>query len=424
MKQLLVGLGFVLVLAAPALAQMPDVSQMSGMPLPTGDLPAGSVSVRVVRGDMSNNVVGQPVELHGAGATRTVSTDDAGRATFSGLTPGASVHAVATVDGQRLESQEFAVPASGGMRLILVAPKPVDAGAPVAPAAPGTPAAPAAPAQPGTVTLGSQSRFLVEVTEEMVEFYALLELSNGQAAPVQPEKPIVFTAPGDAGNMTLLEGSSPQAKAEGKTITVTGPFPPGRTIVQFAYQVKYDGATVAIRQPLPIALSQTSLLVRKVQQVTFTSPQTAEQRETPIDGQVYYVATGPGLAAGAALEVALDNLPHHSPLPRYLAVFLAVAVIAVGVWMTVSDPTSVNGQDRRSLESRREQLLGELVKLEAQHLRGHHAGKRYVPRRQDLMTQLAEVYARLDELDALPASPGGGDRAPVPVDAPLRTHRA
>ena len=34
----------------PPGAQMPDPKQMSGVPLPTGDIPAGTVTVRVVRG--------------------------------------------------------------------------------------------------------------------------------------------------------------------------------------------------------------------------------------------------------------------------------------------------------------------------------------------------------------------------------------
>ena len=98
---------------APAAGQMPDISQMSGVPLPTGDLPTGTVSVRVVRGDLSNNVVGQAVELHGGGPALRAATDDTGRAQFAGVAPGTRVHAVTTVDGRRLESQEFQVPAAG-----------------------------------------------------------------------------------------------------------------------------------------------------------------------------------------------------------------------------------------------------------------------------------------------------------------------
>ena len=48
-------------------------------------------------------------------------TDEAGRAQFDNVPAGSSVKAVAIVDGERLESQEFQAPAQGGIRLLLVA---------------------------------------------------------------------------------------------------------------------------------------------------------------------------------------------------------------------------------------------------------------------------------------------------------------
>jgi hypothetical protein len=48
--------------------QMPDPKAMSGMPLPVADLPAGTVTARVIRGQLSNPLEGQTVELAGAGA--------------------------------------------------------------------------------------------------------------------------------------------------------------------------------------------------------------------------------------------------------------------------------------------------------------------------------------------------------------------
>src|SRR5437773_5795090 len=117
------------VLAAPLPAgaqgpQMPDARQMSGVPLPVADLAPGTVTVRVVRGAMTNAIVGQLVELTGGPSTLSAKTNDAGRAEFNGLQPGTRVKASATVNGEHLESQEFVVPASGGTRLALVATDP------------------------------------------------------------------------------------------------------------------------------------------------------------------------------------------------------------------------------------------------------------------------------------------------------------
>ena len=89
--------------------------------MPRPDVPAGSVSVRLVRGELTNNIVGHPVELHAGARTETATTDEDGRAIFTGLQPGTSVHATADVDGQRIESQAFELPPDAGVRLVLVA---------------------------------------------------------------------------------------------------------------------------------------------------------------------------------------------------------------------------------------------------------------------------------------------------------------
>ena len=75
---------------------MPDPKQMSGIPRPVTDLPAGHVSVRLIRGQLSNNIQGHPVEMHAGGKkSMTVKTDENGRAEFSGVAPGTTVKAVA-----------------------------------------------------------------------------------------------------------------------------------------------------------------------------------------------------------------------------------------------------------------------------------------------------------------------------------------
>jgi hypothetical protein len=109
----------------PTPAGMPtDPAQMSGMPLQVGDLPPGTVAIRVIRQSFANNLVGLPVELQVLGVDGLMleeKTDPSGRATFTGIAVGGTVFARATVDGERLTSQEFEMPARGGVRLVLVA---------------------------------------------------------------------------------------------------------------------------------------------------------------------------------------------------------------------------------------------------------------------------------------------------------------
>ena len=79
--------------------QMPDAKEMSGIPRPAADLPNGTVSVRLIRGDLSNNIPNHPVELHVGSKVITVKTDDTGHSKFPDLDGRAVVKAVAVVDG-------------------------------------------------------------------------------------------------------------------------------------------------------------------------------------------------------------------------------------------------------------------------------------------------------------------------------------
>src|SRR5436190_23154632 len=152
----LLATGFWLLLASVASAQveMPDPSAIAGTPLPAPELPDATVTVRVVRERMGNNVAGQAVTLTIGKDKRTVKTDAQGRAQFDGLTAGLTVQATTTVDGETLTSQEFAVPGKGGVRVALIA------GIAAAKAAEKSAAEAAAkePARPGVVEIGPESR--------------------------------------------------------------------------------------------------------------------------------------------------------------------------------------------------------------------------------------------------------------------------
>jgi hypothetical protein len=106
---------------AGAQVQMPDPSLINGKALPAGDLQTGTITVRVVRESIGNNIIGQQVSMTVGDTTRTAVTDEQGRAEFKGLPAGANGRAEAVVNGEKLASDPFVVPTSGGLRLILVA---------------------------------------------------------------------------------------------------------------------------------------------------------------------------------------------------------------------------------------------------------------------------------------------------------------
>jgi len=172
---------------------MPDPRQMSGIPRPDPQLQNGVVTVRVIRGSFDNPVVSLTVELEGPSPVMRATTDDAGRAEFKGVPAGTRVKAVASVAGERIESQEFAMPGSGGIRLALVA-----AGAPGSPSTSGPPAAApnTGPVQPGDVVLGEDSRFIFEMADDGLSVFYVLQITNGSSTAVEPSKPVVFELPG------------------------------------------------------------------------------------------------------------------------------------------------------------------------------------------------------------------------------------
>jgi hypothetical protein len=135
------GLGLCIGLAAIALGAAPAAAQIAaalGKPLPSPDLPVGTVLVKVVAGSASSVIVGTDVTLVVNGTPRQARTDSAGRATFPGLPVGATVVAKAldAEDKSEHASEEFALPASGGMR-VLISTKPWQGGAGGAPFAGG-----------------------------------------------------------------------------------------------------------------------------------------------------------------------------------------------------------------------------------------------------------------------------------------------
>lgn len=388
-----VGVLVLLAAAGPASGQqMPDPKEIAGMPLPVGDVATGTVIVRVIRGSLANNIPNQPVDLSINGQARTVSTDATGRAQFSALPAGATVKAVTTVGTERLESQEFPVPATGGVRLLLVATDPE-----AAKRAAEDKELAAAPAQPGTVVLGDQSRFVIEFGDGSLSVFNILQILNTARTPVQTARPIVFELPPDATGTTILQNSSPQATAAGRQVTVAGPFAPGTTLVQFAYSIPYSTGTLTIEQVMPVQLSRLIVLAQKEGETRLTSAQMTEQREMTAEGQNYIVGQGPAVAAGDAVVLTFSNLPHAPLWPKYVALTLAVAILAVGAWASRKPrQTAADEKTKNRLETKRNQLFAELTSLEQQHREGRIDPERYAARRADLVTALERVYAEID----------------------------
>jgi len=374
-----------------ARAQMPDVKQMSGIPRPVDDLPNGSVSVRVIRGDMSHNIQNQPVEVRAGNTTRTVNTDAEGRAQFDNLDAGTPVKFSTVVDGERLESQEFAVQPRGGARLLLVATDPNAAKEQAAQAS--------APAVSGTVVIGGESRIIVEPGDATVSVFYVLDIVNSGASPVNPDRPFVFTLPSAAVGTTVIQGSSPLASSKGRVVTVAGPFPPGTTAIQVAAEYPVGGGTVELVQPFPAALQQIVVIAKKAGSLALVSPQFERSEESVIEGTSVVLGIGKDLPAGQPFTMTIKGLPYHSSAPRNIALGLAAVIIVLGAWAAARSTASSDDRstERKQLIARREKLFQDLVRLEQDHRRGRINDARYSARREELLAALENIYGALDE---------------------------
>jgi hypothetical protein len=380
------------VFGSPVLAQMggmggmsgmPDAKAMSGIPRPDPGLPAGAVSVRLVRGQLSNLVVGHPVEFVVDGRSQTVKSDDTGHAVIRGVAGGATVHVVATVDGERLDSQDFQMPSDSGIVLMLVA---TDRSA-------AEQMAKAAVA--GTVTLGGQSRIITQFEDERLQVYYLFDVVNAGSAPVKTE-PLVFQLPDGASNATVLEGSAPNAAAKGPSFVITGPFAPGVTGVQLAYSLA-PAARVSIRQTVPVALDQVAVMVEKVGALVISSPQLTTIRESGEGGRSFVLGMGPGLKAGGVVAVDISGLPHAPTWPRNVALALAVGLLVAGAWGAVrTGGRTAAAAARQQLERRREKAFAELLRLDRDRSAGKGDDDAYGGKRRELVGELERIYGELD----------------------------
>lgn len=372
--------------------QMPDPKAMSGIPLPVADVPVGTVTARVIRGALTNPLPGLTVALPGSEGPKTAQTDAAGRATFSGIAPGTRVKAAVVVDGERVESQEFEVPAAGGIRVMLVA---TDAA--IEKKAEDDRKLAAEPAVVGAVVFGEQSRVVIEVGDDALNVFNILQIVNTARRPVTTAAPLVLDLPAGAGAAGMLEGSAPNAVAAGKRVTITGPFAPGNTLVQFGYSVPLGSNEITLAQSLPAPMTQVSVLAQKIGGMQLSSPQLSERREMAADGQTYIVGQGGALKAGDTLTLTLSGLPHRAVWPRNVALLISGVILLAGAWGATRGSATPDHKERRGhLNARRDKLFSELANLEAARRKGAIEAPAYAARRADLVTDLEDLYAELE----------------------------
>jgi hypothetical protein len=118
-----------LFLIAVARAAIAQPAFAIGKPLAMGDVPAGTVTVKVIAGSVANVVPNVDVTLDVNGTPRKARTDSTGRATFKDLPSGATVQAkIEGEDKKEIASESFPL-GDTGVRVMLTT-KPITGGPP------------------------------------------------------------------------------------------------------------------------------------------------------------------------------------------------------------------------------------------------------------------------------------------------------
>ncbi len=384
---------------AEAQVAMPDAAQMSGMPLPAGDLPNGTVTVRVVRERMGNNVAGQEVALVTPDGRVTGVTDAQGRAEFTSVPPGTAVTAETTIDGETIRSREFPVPSAGGVRVALVAG--------IAAANAATEAAKAAaakePARRGAVVFGNDTRIVLEFQDDKPTFFYLFSVMNNARTPVDPGKPLVVDLPADAEGASLVSGNAQIARMEDRRLTLTGPFPPGASEYQVAFRMPLT-STITLTQAFPAPVEGLLVAAEKVGGLTLTSAQLNAVREGDSGGEVFVMGTAGRVAEGQAVTLQFSGLPAPPVWPARVAIGIAVVLFLWAGWWAWQGAPDTRAT-REALVAERERLLGAIAAIDAQGRAKGGLDPRSVAKRDRLLVAVEQVYAELDEL------PGGSGTA-------------
>ncbi len=179
---------------------------------------------------------------------------------------------------------------------------------------------------------------IVDHTDGAIQVYYILDIQNTARTPVQPASAVVIDMPTGAESTTVLAGA-PNAVARGDRVTVSGPFAPGQTPVEIAYRIRFDSGDVTVEQKMPLAVANLAVLMKKPGDMSLSSPQLPSVQEREFEGERYILAQGPAIPAGGTLSMTFSGLPHHSPMPRRIALGLAFLILGSAFWAATRKPS-------------------------------------------------------------------------------------
>ena len=111
------------------------------------------------------------------------------------------------------------------------------------------------------------------------------------------------------------------------------------------------------------------------------------------------------IQAGQPIALTVSGFPHHSSMPRTIALVLAVVIVAIGAWAArgTGHDGDATAAERKQLIARREKLFADLLRLEHDRIAKRGDERKYAVRREQLVAALEQVYGALDRGDDVAA---------------------
>lgn len=187
-----------------------------------------------------------------------------------------------------------------------------------------------------------------------------------------------------------------------------GTFPPGRTDLDFRYQVPLTNEatqTLTLRMPPRVAVARVMAEASKQMGLSVGGFPEATRTESRDGKRLLTTERESARAEGGVGELAilLTGLPTRG-VGRWVGLLAALLTMAAGVYYAAATREGAMDDEARSeLEEAREALLDELVELERAHRSGEVGPKTYARVRASLLDALARIVSMRRDAQPRPA---------------------
>lgn len=262
-----------------------------------------------------------------------------------------------------------------------------------------------------TVTVSTVMYFEVDSDTQIVSAAELIWIVNTAdrtyVPGTEPMNVLRFGLPPGAQELTVDTGL-PRAEVVQIDVgfALRASVPPGSHLVGFAYRFPYAGSRLGLTRSAPFGAGSLRVLARR-DTIRVTSDDLADAGVVDIDGEAYTVLSAAGVARGASISLALEDLPVASlgqalrsrseglrleyAAPLGLA-FLMVCVMGYAVWKRGSlRPAPLPAGPARAHVGGRRLLLREISEVKSRFEDGELSEERYRSERRTLLARLAEL---------------------------------